>query len=531
MDQINIKKDTDLNLIHQTLIRKSMDGLKLENQEIFKTSITKAITQNQILQKILEAIQVIDFEQFIDDEPDQTFGKNNKKKRVNDEDKAVAIIDNLLQVASSINSGVGTIETGIIGYNGFYWDEINPKIFKVFLGKVAHKSGYKILKAFNRRTNEILFETFLILAPLFKPTDMENSIKINLLNGCFCIKIKENKMQNILKPVDKDDLFLYQLPFIYDPNAEAPQFEKYLDMVLPDKDAQNVLLEYCGYIFTDHLKLERILILYGSGANGKSVFFDILRALLGDDNISYFSMNKLCDESGYSRAVLPGKLLNYASEFGGKLDIQIFKRLISNEPVEARHPYGQPFVIKDYCKFIFNANKLPEVEHTDAFFRRPIIIPFNKKIKDSEKDIHLAKKIIGNELSGIFNLILKGLERLLKNGDFSNSKLLDLELANYRKDSNTIALFLEEENWIPSTEIKMRAQELFNQYKEYCRECNVKFSFSYNNFLKKLEELGYAVKRKGTNNYTEVFCKKKGDSAITLDPKNFTDLLSIFKIK
>ena len=92
-------------------------------------------------------------------------------------------------------------------------------------------------------------------------------------------------------------------------------------------------------------------------------------------------MQSLTNENGYFRAKLANKLVNYASEINGKLESAIFKQLVSGEPVEARLPYGEPFTLKQYAKLIFNCNELPkDVEHTNAYFRRFLIIPFDVTI-------------------------------------------------------------------------------------------------------------------------------------------------------
>lgn len=95
---------------------------------------------------------------------------------------------------------------------------------------------------------------------------------INLQNGTFEISSQGTK----LRPFDRSDFITYQLPFEFNPQAKAPLFEAYLNKVLPDKERQRALAEYLGYIFIKHgsnaLKEEKALILYGTGANGKSVF-------------------------------------------------------------------------------------------------------------------------------------------------------------------------------------------------------------------------------------------------------------------
>ena len=154
------------------------------------------------------------------------------------------------------------------------------------------------------------------------------------------------------------------------------------------------------------------MLLYGTGANGKSVFFEVVNALLGSNNVSSYSLQSLTNENGYYRAMIANKLVNYASEINGKLETAIFKQLVSGEPVEARLPYGEPMTITNYAKLIFNCNELPkDVEQSNAYFRRFLIIPFDTTIPEQQQDKELSKKIISSELSGVFNWVLQGLNR------------------------------------------------------------------------------------------------------------------------
>ena len=87
-----------------------------------------------------------------------------------------------------------------------------------------------------------------------------------------------NGERQILRGFDKNDFLTYQLPFEYNPEAKAEKFNIFLSEVLIEKELQEVLSEYLGYIFIKNnvLKLEKVLLLYGGGQNGKSVLFDII---------------------------------------------------------------------------------------------------------------------------------------------------------------------------------------------------------------------------------------------------------------
>ncbi len=509
MQNINIKVNTNLNdLINEI---KTVKPVKE-----FQTAIRKAVYKHSILSEIIKSSDKIAFELYESDVSENETAiddtKFKGKSTIDDEEKVVIIIEQLLENIENIDLGIGVENYNFYLYNKTYWEEIDEKITKTFLIEIAIKSGIKSSKARKKRFSDVLFNQFILSASL--PIDEKNaeSIKINLFNGTYRFD-KGNR--GVLGEPKKEDYFKYQLSFNYDPESKAEKFQIYLDEVLPDKQSQKVLLEYCAYAFTNSLKIEKVLILYGTGANGKSVFFEILTALFGETNISHYSMERLCDENGYYRAKLGSKLLNYASEFGRISDMQMFKKLISCEPVEARLPYKEPMTISNYCKFIFNANKLPEVEHTDAFFRRQIIIPFAVKIDEQKMDFNLSKKIIATELSGIFNLILEGLDRLIMQGNFSTSETINNVLKNYRVESNSVALFLEEENWITSNTKKTRLKDFYEDYKTYCRDSNQR-PFARPNFSKRLREMNLTVES-GTNHYTYVWVEKKSDT-ILLDP-------------
>ena len=229
-------------------------------------------------------------------------------------------------------------------YCGTHWKKLTDDDLKDFLGKCAEQIKVDRLMCRHFKFKDALLKQFFVEG-YFNPPKPDQLIKINLGNGTFHI----SKDSQTLQPFDPDDFMQYKLSFGYDPSADCPKFNAYLNRVLPDKKKQTVLAEFIAYAFTKNsaLKLEKAAILFGSGANGKSVFFDVILKLLGDDNVSNISLQALTDSKGYHRALLPGKLLNYASEISGNLDPTIFKLLVSGEPVEARQIYGKPFMLQD----------------------------------------------------------------------------------------------------------------------------------------------------------------------------------------
>lgn len=433
-----------------------------------------------------------------------------KKLTLTEKQKYVVVVEKLIEVAESVDYGLCKNEAFCYIYNCCYWMEIEYELLEKLLGDVAEKMGMPRLDARQYAVREQLRKQFL--ATGFLPTPKgDGEVKINLQNGTFYI----NNEGRGLRLFNRADFMRYVLPFSYDPMAVAPMFDVFMDRVLPDKKCQDVLAEYLGWLFLTNFKQEKALILYGSGANGKSVCFEIISALLGRENVSNFTMSNLCEENGYYRAMLTNKLLNYSSEIGGsKTNADTMKQIISGEPLSCRLPYGKPFNLDgSYARLMFNANTLPkDTEQTNAFFRRFIIIPFGETIPEAEQDKELASKIVASELSGIFNWVLQGLDRLIANRTFTESQAISNAVSAYRKESDTVQMFLEDEGYKKSDDSTMPQKTLFDIYRAYCIENGYR-SVGNKTFGERCRAVGYQIDRcsQGMRIWTEKHIEPPAD--------------------
>lgn len=438
---------------------------------------------SQILEELLEKIDKVNFREYI-----RTSAKLQKKHLL------VSVIEILLEKTSKDKFNLCRKNNQVYLFNGQYWEQIKESEFKDFLERVALKADVDKYDAKYHSFKDELLKQFLSSARLTEIPSDGNTTLINLKNGTFEI----NATNQVLREFNQLDFLTYQLPFEFDVEAKSPLFDKFLNEVLPDKELQDVLSEYLGYIFIKNsvLKLEKVLLLYGSGSNGKSVLFEIICALLGSQNISNFSLQSLTTKDG-SRAMIADKLLNYASEINGKLEGSMFKQLASGEPVEARLLYSNSITVKDYARLLFNCNELPkEVENTHAYFRRFIIIPFTKTILPEDQDKDLSKKIITSELSGVFNFVITGLRRLLKNKSFTKSEIIAKKIKEYETESDSVLMFFEDENYEESSRETIRFIDLYSDYKSYCFNNNYK-ACSTKTFSQRLDKKNFEKKRLG----------------------------------
>jgi putative DNA primase/helicase len=542
LDVMQALCDQDTNIIE--LLTPNFDDLSNPNtilEHVYKLATCNIATPHtQLLQKMIEQVEPVDYqliafpkvkrlkERMKELEP-KLLGEggsiiaNIENESQRDEYKMISkelskckpqkkhlliiTIKKLKEIAEKNRWGLCKNKDFIYLYNGNYWAEVDGKEFEKFLGEVAEKMGVEEYDAKLYLFREALLKQFLALEYLPTPEPDKDKVLINLSNGTFEIS---TKFQGLRK-FNRADFLTYQLPFNFDETKTAPKFQKYLDRALPDKSRQQVLAEYLGYVFIRNgsraLKAEKALILYGKGANGKSVFFEVVTAVFGAHNVSNFSLQNLTEEKGFYRAKIGTKLVNYASEIGTKLEPSLFKQMVSGEPVEACLKYGQPFTMEQYAKFIFNSNELPrDVEHTHAYFRRFLIIPFDVTIPDDEQDKDLHHKIIESELSGVFNWILEGLRRLLANGIFTHCEAADDILAKYKMESDSVQMFVNDNGYKPSIEHRIPLKSLYEEYKTYCIENSFKICTN-KTFSDRLRNAGYDVSER-SNAGKLVFAKK-----------------------
>ena len=341
------------------------------------------------------------------------------------------ICHEICQAAQNTGYPFVSINEEMFLFTGTNWENVDSHTIKVFIkyayGKLCGDSVAASKKeAINGLVSQLPYTAMIL--------NVKQAVdKINFRNGTLNLKTMS------LVKHDWKDYFRYVLPYDYNPGADCPMFRRYLDEVMPEKEAQDVLAEYIGWLFIPELKLEKILFLYGSGCNGKSVFVEIVEALVGKDNVSHESLSDLCGEYGAnSRANLAGKLLNTCSDvapnaFAGDL----FKRLASQEPISMKTLYKDVITTDEYARMLFCLNELPRTNDiSNGFYRRFLIAPFQVEIPKARINPELSRKIIASELPGIMNWVLKGRKRLVMNKRFTESPVMNRALEEYRSRGN-----------------------------------------------------------------------------------------------
>lgn len=245
----------------------------------------------------------------------------------------------------------------------------------------------------------------------------------------------------------------YVRPFSYSDDAKCPTWKRFLNEVMPDEDEQSCLQEFFGMCFLDRslLSVEKFSIFIGTGSNGKSVVFDVIKSVIGKDRVSYLSPDQLTNEKQVVSVL--GKRLNFAPDIrkGASFDSAL-KALSSGQDVAGWRLYSGTTVIK--CPpLVFALNEMPRFRDvTSAFFRRVLLFSFDVTIPQNKQDRTLAARIIERESAGVFRWMMEGLWRLQENGgEFTYCEKMASNLESLkrrvREEENPVLQYLDNAGW------------------------------------------------------------------------------------
>ncbi len=285
-----------------------------------------------------------------------------------------------------------------------------------------------------------------------------------------------------------------QFPYDFNRDSHCPNWDLFLESLEFDPDTLSRLQEWAGYCLLPMVygNLQKSLFFIGEGANGKSVFLETLAAVL--DNVSHLELSELFDR--FKIAELEGKLANICTDVEtSKVMDARFKKIVAGEPQSAERKFKNPFEFQPFAKILFSANEfILTKDRTHGFYRRFDILRFNRIFKTEEQKPELLQEL-KEEVPGIFNWALEGLERLSQQKwIMTKSSYMENCHNEFKKATNPLQLFIDEECVLEGN-ATVDSNELRSIYKHYCEDKGYKV-LSDNNLGKELKRLGVENTRK-----------------------------------
>ncbi|HRF12125.1 MAG: DNA primase TraC [Candidatus Accumulibacter phosphatis] len=168
-----------------------------------------------------------------------------------------------------------------------------------------------------------------------------------------------------------------------------------------DQELIDWLQKFCGYLLTGSTQEHIFLFLYGHGANGKSVFIEVLKHVMGDygraiasETLSESKRNAGSASPDLADLVGARLVLCAETEDNAALAESVVKGLVSGDSMSARKLYAAPFQFRPVLKLIMAGNHKPIIRGNDhGIWRRVRLVPFNRTFTENERDPKLLAKL------------------------------------------------------------------------------------------------------------------------------------------
>ena len=265
-----------------------------------------------------------------------------------------------------------------------------------------------------------------------------------------------------------------RFPVAYNSNAPKPAlWLQFLDGLLYPEEIPT-LQEYIGYCLIPSNKGQQMMVIKGSGGEGKSQIGAVLGTLFGS-NMKDGSIGKI-SENRFARADLEHILLcvdddmrmealrqtNYVKSIvtaQGKMDLER----------KGKQSY-QGWMFARLLAFS-NGDLQALYDRSDGFYRRQLVLTTKEKPTDRADDPDLAEKM-KTEAEGIFLWALEGLQRLVANNfKFTESDRIRENREAVKRDNNNIFDFMESEGYIRrKADASISSKDFYEIYRMWCEE-------------------------------------------------------------
>jgi putative DNA primase/helicase len=301
--------------------------------------------------------------------------------------------------------------------------------------------------------------------------DFDNNKKmINTLGGIIDLS------KGVVMQHSKDFMVSKIAPFSIS-TKEPKLWLKFLNEIFNgDQDLIRFVQKAIGYTLTGSIKEQCMFICYGDGANGKSVFLDVISTMLGDyaSNAQVETLLYRKNQGGGTSdlARLKGARMVTTSEpnEGSKFNEGLIKQLTGGDKITARFLYGKEFEFRPEFKLWLATNYKPVIRGTDqGIWRRIRLIPFEMHLPKDKQDKDMTSKLL-KEIPEILNWAMQGCKLWLKEG-LESPETIENATQDYRNEMDLITTFIDQNcQEVPNWETSVG--EVYNEYSEWAKRGN-----------------------------------------------------------
>ncbi len=281
-----------------------------------------------------------------------------------------------------------------------------------------------------------------------------------------------------LRPGRPTDRITFHSSVSFDPSAVCPRWLQFLDEVFSaDAELIGFIHRAVGYSLTGLTTEQCVFLCHGKGANGKSVFLSVLRAMAGDYGhnapFSLFELNNRTQIPNDLAALVDRRLVTSSeTNEGTRLNEARFKALTGSDAISARFLHAEWFTFEPVAKYWLAVNHKPHVlDESEGMWRRVRLIPFLQQFTAERQDRGL-REALEAELPGILAWAVLGAVVWRTQG-LGNAEMVRRATDSYRLESDPLAGFLEDRCLIGAA-YSCGSSELFKAYQAWCCEQGMK---------------------------------------------------------
>lgn len=255
------------------------------------------------------------------------------------------------------------------------------------------------------------------------------------------------------------------------PRGLCPQWMAFLANITGgDVELQAYLQRMVGYCLTGATSAHALFFLYGTGANGKSVFANVISTILGD-YAATASMDTFVETRGDRHptdlAGLRGARFVTAieTEQGRRLNESKVKAITGGDKISARFMHKDFFEYTPQFKPVIVGNHKPAIRNIDEAMRRRLhMIPFTVTIPPERRDPRLTEKLLA-ERDGILAWAVAGCLAWQRSG-LQPPACVQAATAEYFEAEDALGRWLDE-RCVRAANAKSLTAELFTDWKQW----------------------------------------------------------------
>lgn len=262
------------------------------------------------------------------------------------------------------------------------------------------------------------------------------------------------------------------LHFDYSPDAECPEWMKFLSEVQPDAGMVDFLQECWGLTISGSTAEQKMFFVFGKGANGKGTMLEVFERNLAPlaANLNFDSVAHGGPQRSTRGDIFKLQNKRYArvseTEEGRYLNTGRLKAISHGDVITASDLFIKETSFQITCKLWMEGNCKPKItDDSEGFWRSLILIEFNQYFPPESWDTNLPAKLDA-EFPGILNWAVRGFQRWNERGFLAIPATVKGASSTYREEENPLLEFITDLCYL-DPDVKIQVPILYKAYTEY----------------------------------------------------------------